>query len=84
MPDNGTPESVLFFVALVPDALEFIEVVLDQAIKGGGLGVSRPIDSLRTTFHIGSNRRPHSCANLMFWTGRIWPKAFNGLLIRRQ
>jgi len=37
VPDNGTPESVLFFVALVPDALEFIEVVLDQAIKRGDL-----------------------------------------------
>ena len=35
MPDDGAPvehpgngEAVLFFVALVPDALEFVEVVL--------------------------------------------------------
>jgi hypothetical protein len=51
-------------------------VVLDQMIQRCILGVARPIDSLRMTFHIGSNRRPRSCANLMFWTGRIWSKAF--------
>jgi hypothetical protein len=33
---------VLFFVALVPDALEFIEVVLDQAIKGIAVKLSMP------------------------------------------
>jgi hypothetical protein len=58
VPEDGTPESVLFFVALVPDALEFIEMVLDQVIKRGGLGVSRPVDSLRMAFHIRSNRLP--------------------------
>jgi hypothetical protein len=30
MPDDGAPEAVLFFVALIPDALELVEVVLDQ------------------------------------------------------
>jgi hypothetical protein len=49
---------VLAFVALIPDALEFVEVILDQVIKRGILGVSRPIDSLRMTFHIESNRLP--------------------------
>lgn len=34
------------FVALLPDALEFVELVLDQAIKRGGPGVSGPVDSL--------------------------------------
>jgi hypothetical protein len=29
MPDDGVPEAMLFFVALIPDALEFVEVVLD-------------------------------------------------------
>ena len=60
---------MLAFVALIPDALEFVEVVLDQVIQRGILGISRPIDSLRMTFHIGSNRLPDSCANLMFRTG---------------
>jgi len=46
VPEDGTPESVRIFIPLVPDALEFIEVVLDQAIKGGGLGISGPVDSL--------------------------------------
>ena len=67
-PGNG--ETVLAFVALIPDALEFVEVVLDQVIQRGILGVSRPIDSLRMTFHIGSNRLPSLWANLMF--GRSW------------
>ena len=30
---DGAPESVLAFVALIPDALEFVKVVLDQAIQ---------------------------------------------------
>lgn len=57
MPDDGAPESVLLFVALVPDSLEFVEVVLDQVIERGGLGVSGPVDSLRMALHIGSNRQ---------------------------
>ena len=35
MAEDGAPESVLLFVALVPDAFEFVEVVFDQAIEGG-------------------------------------------------
>ena len=66
LPEDGTPETVLAFVALIPDALEFVEMILDQVIQRGILGVARPIDSLRMTFHIGSNRLPDSCANLMF------------------
>jgi len=56
LPEDGAPETVLAFVALVPDTLEFVEVILDQVIKRGILGVSRPIDSLRIALHIGSNR----------------------------
>ena len=32
-PHDGTPESVLAFIALFPDALELVEVVPDQAIQ---------------------------------------------------
>ena len=40
MPDDGAPESVLLFVAVIPEALELIEFVLDQAVECGGLGVT--------------------------------------------
>ena len=69
-PGNG--ETVLAFVALIPDALEFVEVVLDQVIQRGILGVSRPVDSLRIAFHIRSNRLPSLWANLMFGRSWIW------------
>ena len=62
---------MLPFVALIPDALEFVEVILDQMMQRAIPGVSRPIDSLWKTFHIGSNRLPDSCANLMF---RVLPE----------
>jgi hypothetical protein len=55
LPDDGAVEAVLVFVALIPEALEFVEVVLDQAIQAGGLRVSGPIDSLEKTFHMESN-----------------------------
>jgi hypothetical protein len=32
MPDDGAPEAVLFFVAVIPNAHELVEVVLDQVI----------------------------------------------------
>ena len=64
-PDLGTPETVLAFVALVPDAFEFLEVVLDQMIERRVLGVSRPVDSLGMAFHIRSNQRKGLCANLI-------------------
>jgi len=57
-PRDRAPETVLAFVALVPDALEFVEVVLDQVIQRGLPGASLPVDSLRTAFHIRSNRLP--------------------------
>jgi hypothetical protein len=38
---DQAPESVLALVALVPDALELVEVVLDQAIPRRGLGIPR-------------------------------------------
>jgi len=50
-----TPESVLAFVAPVPDALELVEVVLDQAIQRRSLGIARPVDSLGQALHTGSN-----------------------------
>jgi hypothetical protein len=78
MPDDGAPvahpgngEAVLFFVALVRDALEFVEVVLYQAIQAGGLGVSGPIDSLENAFHKESNCPMGTRAN--FILGSIAP-----------
>jgi hypothetical protein len=52
---DRAPESVLAFVVLVPDALELVEVVLDQAIPRRGLDISRPLDSLGQALHIDSN-----------------------------
>jgi len=46
MTDDGAPEAVLFFVALIPDALKLVEVVLDQSKQVGGPRVARPVDSL--------------------------------------
>ena len=56
---------MLAFVALVPDALELIEVVLDQTIQRGGLGIPGPIDSLGQALHIGSNCPATPAANKM-------------------
>ena len=55
MAHDRAPESVLAFVALVPDALELVEVVLDQPIQRRGLGIARPVDPLGLALHIGSN-----------------------------
>ena len=68
-PGNG--EAVLLFVARIPDALEFVEVVLYQAIQAGGLGVSGPIDSLENAFHKESNCPMGTRANFIF--GSIAP-----------
>jgi hypothetical protein len=65
MPDDGAPETVLFFVALVPDALEFVEVILDQAIQAGRLGISRPVDSLEDAVHMESDFPRRLWANSM-------------------
>jgi hypothetical protein len=56
VPNDRAPEAVLLFVALVPDVLQFVEVVLNQAIQAGGLGISGPVDSLEDPFHMESNR----------------------------
>jgi hypothetical protein len=69
VPDDGAPEAVLLFVAVVPDALELVEVVLDQVIEHRGLGISRPVDSLRIAFHMESNCPSRYCANAMFGSG---------------
>ena len=42
--DDGAPEAVLFFVALIPDALEFAEVVLDQGKEVGGARIAGPVE----------------------------------------
>ena len=54
---------MLAFVALVPDALELVEVVLEQAIKRGGLGIAGPVDSLGQALHIESNCPAAPAAN---------------------
>jgi hypothetical protein len=54
---------VLAFVALLPDALELVEVVLNQAIERRGMGIPRPVDSLRQALHIGSNCPAAPAAN---------------------
>jgi len=81
MPDDGAPEAVLLFVAVVPDALELVEVVLDQVIERGGLGISRPVDSLRIAFHMESNRPRDLRANLI-WVRKAAPdlRACHGLM----
>ena len=56
---------MLAFVALVPDALEFFEVVLDEAIQRRGLGIPGPVDSLGQALHIGSNCPRPRAANKM-------------------
>ena len=45
VPDDGAPEAVLFFVTVVPNALELVEIILDELIQPGGLRISRPVDS---------------------------------------
>jgi hypothetical protein len=60
---------VLAFIALFPDALELVEVVLDQAIQGGGLDIPGPIDSLGQALHIGSNCPTSPAANKMLGGG---------------
>ena len=81
MPDDGAPEAVLLFVALIPDALELVEVVLDQAVESGGLGVTGPVDSLRMAFHIKSNCPMDLRANLI-WVREAAPdlRACHGLM----
>jgi hypothetical protein len=54
---------VLAFVALVPETIELFEVVLDQTVQRGGLGIPGPIDSLGQALHIGSNRPAAPAAN---------------------
>jgi hypothetical protein len=56
---------VLAFITLFPDALELVEVVLDQTIKWRGLGIPGPIDSLGQALHIGSNCPAAPAANKM-------------------
>jgi hypothetical protein len=75
VPDDGAPvehpgngKAVLSFVALVPDALEFVEVVLYQAIQAGGLGISGPIGPAAhgPSLGAGDDITPlaaHSCGN---------------------
>jgi hypothetical protein len=46
---------MLAFIALIPDALELVEMVLDQAKQGRRLSIARAVDSLRQALHIGSN-----------------------------
>jgi hypothetical protein len=48
---DRAPESVLAFVALLPDALELVEVALDQAVQRRRLGIPRPVDFLRQALH---------------------------------
>lgn len=81
MPDDGASEGVLLSAALVPDALELVEVVLDQVIKRGGLGISRPVGSLRVAFHMESNCPRGLCANSMF---RGEPRLANADQMLRQ
>jgi hypothetical protein len=56
---------VLPFVALFPDGLELVEVVLDQAIQRGGLDIPGAADSLGQALHIGSNCPAAPAANKM-------------------
>jgi hypothetical protein len=63
--DDGTPEAVLFFVALVPNALEFVEVVRDQPVQAGGLWIPKPIDSLEDASPRESNCWHGKRANLL-------------------
>ena len=56
---------MLAFVALLPDTLELVEVILDQAIQGGGLGIPGAVDSLGQAWHIGSNCPEAAVANKM-------------------
>jgi len=65
MPDDGAPEAVPSFVALVPDALELVKVVLDQGKQLRGARIAGPVDSLSRTLHIRSNRSTDSVANIM-------------------
>jgi hypothetical protein len=65
MADDGAPEAMLFFVALIPDALKLVEVVLDQGKEVVGAGVSRPINCLRRALHIVSNRSSDCVAKMM-------------------
>jgi len=46
---------VFAFVALFPNTLELVEVMLDQAIQRGGLAIPGAVDSLGQALHIGSN-----------------------------
>ena len=62
MPDDGAPEAVLFFVALIPDAFELVEVVLDQGKEVGGPRIAGPVDSWSRALHIRSNRWTASVA----------------------
>jgi hypothetical protein len=59
---------VLAFVALVPDALELVDVVLNEAIQRGGLGIPGPVDSLGQALHIGSNCPALPAANKISFT----------------
>jgi hypothetical protein len=56
---------MLFFVALIPETLQLVEVVLDQGKEVGGAGVSRPINCLRGALHIVSNRSSDCVAKMM-------------------
>jgi len=68
MPDDGAPEAVLSFVALVPDALQLVKVVLDQGKQLRGARIAGPVDSLSRTLHIRSNRCTDSVAKNMLVT----------------
>lgn len=63
--DEPVVESVLAFAAVVPGALELVEVVFDQTIKRGSPGVPGPVDPLGQAFLIRSSRATGLCAKLI-------------------
>jgi hypothetical protein len=65
MPDDGAPEAVLSFVALVPDAPELVKVVLDEGKQFRGARIAGPVDSLSRTLHIRANRSTDSVAKII-------------------
>src|SRR3990172_13291216 len=58
-----------FFVTLLPDALELVEVILHEGKQVGGSRITRAIDSLGRAWHIGSNLWTDSMANIVLGAG---------------
>lgn len=65
MAADGTPETALLFIALLPDTLEPFEVVLDQGRQVGGSRITGLADSFGRALPTGSNGRTVSVTNIM-------------------